>query len=78
MGGISSAMRTSTLGEKRKNSQEKSTAREGDILNQSDLICDFDEKPVRSGEGKKNITSLLTTFFVFPYIVKPYFVQEEI
>ena len=78
MGGISSTMRTSTSGEKRKNPQEKSIAREGGILNQSDLFCDLDEKTVRSGQGKKNITSLLTTFFIFPYIVKPYSVQEEI
>ena len=55
-----------------------SIARKGGILNHSDLFCVLDEKIVRSGQEKKNITSPLTTFLIFPYIVKLYFVQEEI
>ena len=79
MGKISSAMRTSIhIRRKRKNPQEKSIARKGGILNHSDLFYVLDEKIVRSGQEKKNITSLFTTFLIFPYIVKLYFVQEEI
>ncbi|MXQ80549.1 hypothetical protein E5288_WYG009080 [Bos mutus] len=49
-----------------------SIARKGGILNHSDLFCVLDEKIVRSGQEKKNITSPLTTFLIFPYIVKLY------